>query len=144
MTNPAGFWVRFLASFLDGLIIGLPLAVISYFMLGEWDNETFTGSLTMLYTLIVPVVWTGYTIGKKIMGVRIAKVNGEKLGIGTMLLRVVVAGILYAVTFGIAYIASAFMVGIREDKRAIHDLIAGTYVTYNEPELETKFLAKEN
>ena len=90
MTNPAGFRVRFLASILDGLIIGLPLAVISYFILGEWDNETFTGSLTMLYTLIVPVVWTGYTIGKKIMGVRIAKVNGEKLGIGTMLLRVVV------------------------------------------------------
>lgn len=47
-----------------------------------------------------------------------------------MLLRMIVAAIIYGVTLGIAAIVSAFMVGIREDKRSIHDLIAGTYVTY--------------
>ncbi len=35
--------------------------------------------------------------------------------------------------FGIAAIVSAFMVGLREDKRSIHDFVAGTYVTYAEP-----------
>ena len=28
------------------------------------------------------------------------------------------------------------MVGLREDKRAIHDFIAGTYVTHNPPYYE--------
>ena len=57
--------------------------------------------------------------------------DGSKVGYGVMLLRVIVGGIIYVVTLGIALIVSAFMVGIREDKRAIHDFIAGTYVTKN-------------
>ncbi|MFJ7975866.1 RDD family protein [Peribacillus sp. JNUCC 23] len=34
---------------------------------------------------------------------------------------------------GVLYIISAFMIGLREDKRALHDLIAGTFVTKNLP-----------
>ncbi|KZZ84450.1 MULTISPECIES: RDD family protein [Bacillaceae] len=33
----------------------------------------------------------------------------------------------------IMLLASAIMVGVREDKRSLHDLIAGTYVTRNSP-----------
>ena len=66
-----------------------------------------------------------------------------KLGIGDMLMRVVVAGLIYAVTLGIAAIVSAFMVGLREDKRSLHDLIAGTYVTYNAPGEEADFIVNE-
>lgn len=67
------------------------------------------------------------------MGIRIFRVDGEKLGIGTMLLREFVAGIVYIVTLGLGMIVSAFMVGLRKDHRAIHDFIAGTYVTSNKP-----------
>ncbi len=63
------------------------------------------------------------------MGVQIVKINREKLGIGTMLMRNLVGGLVYVLTLGIGLIVSAFMVGLREDRRAIHDLIAGTYVT---------------
>ena len=35
-----------------------------------------------------------------------------------MVLRVIVAGIIYVVTLGIGLIVSAFMVGLRDDKRA--------------------------
>lgn len=132
--NPAGFWARFAANLLDGLIIGLPLSFISYLLFGSWDETPITSLGNVLYTLLVPVLWYGYTIGKKVLGIRIAKVDGSKLGFGTMLLRVVVGGLIYAFTFGIALIVSAFMVAIREDKRAIHDFIAGTYVTYDPPE----------
>jgi uncharacterized RDD family membrane protein YckC len=48
-----------------------------------------------------------------------------------MLLRTLVSGIFYALTIGIGAIVSAFMVGIREDKRAIHDFIAGTEVVHD-------------
>jgi uncharacterized RDD family membrane protein YckC len=44
-----------------------------------------------------------------------------------------VAAIVYGITLGIAVIVSAFMIGLRKDKRAIHDFIAGTYVTYEKP-----------
>lgn len=133
ITKPVGFWRRFLAGLLDTLIIGLPLAVISYFIAGDWEGDPFTSLIDALYYLIVPVVWTGYTIGKRIVGVRIVKVNGEKLGFWAMVMRTIVAGIVYVVTIGIGLIVSAFMVGLRKDKRAIHDFIAGTYVTYEKP-----------
>ncbi len=51
-----------------------------------------------------------------------------------MILRVLLGGLIYGVTFGIGVIVSAFMVGMREDKRSIHDFVAGTYVTYRSPD----------
>jgi uncharacterized RDD family membrane protein YckC len=86
-----------------------------------------------LYGLIVPVVWYGYTVGKRLVGIRIARINGEKVSLWTMIKRNVIAGLVYGITFGIALIVSIFMVAFRHDKRAIHDMIAGTYVTQNPP-----------
>ncbi len=132
-SNPAGFWVRLGANLLDALIIGVPLLLLSYAINGHTDGDWFTNLISFLYSLLLPIFWHGYTLGKKIMGVRIVKVNGEPVGFGAMLLRLIVAGILYGITFGILVIISAIMVGVRDDKRSIHDLIAGTYVTYDKP-----------
>ncbi|CAH0346722.1 RDD family protein [Bacillus sp. CECT 9360] len=134
MTNPAGFWRRLLANILDGLIIGISVSVISYLITRNWEADTFDSVANMVYALIIPIIWHGYTVGKKIMGVRIAKVNGGKLGFGAMLMRTLVAGLVYGLTIGIALIVSAFMVGLRKDKRALHDLMAGTYVTFDKPQ----------
>lgn len=132
--RPAGFWIRFGANLLDALLIGLPLFFISYLITGDTtQQEPFTDVLSFLYSLLVPVFWYGYTVGKKLVGIRIVKINGDPVGIGTMLMRNLVAGLFYVITIGIGLIISAFMVGMREDKRAIHDLIAKTYVTYNRP-----------
>ena len=138
INRPAGIWVRLLAMILDGLIIGIPLAVIGYLMTGNWEENPLTNAVSFVYSLLLPVFWYGYTVGKKILGIRIAKVNGEKLGIGAMLLRNIVGGLVYVVTLGIGAIVSAFMVGLREDKRSLHDMIAGTYVTYDAPEINNQ------
>ena len=143
MTNPAGFWVRLLASIMDTLIISIPLGIIAYILTGNWDNENLSGTISAIYSIVLPIIWYGYTVGKRMMKIRIVKVDGSKLGIGAMLMRVVVAGLIYIVTLGIAAIVSAFMVGLREDKRALHDLIAGTYVTYNAPGDENDFVVNE-
>ncbi len=127
----AGFWIRLWAALLDVIIVGLPFALISYILMGNFDENMFTNLISFLYSLLLPVVWGGYTVGKRVAGVRIRKVSDHSSpGIGTMLLRNVVAGFVYGITFGIAIIVSAFMVGLREDKRSIHDLIAGTEVVY--------------
>ncbi|MGG0937920.1 RDD family protein [Brevibacillus centrosporus] len=134
-SHAVGFWRRFGASLLDGLIIGVPLALLSYLITGETKGNLFTNLVSILYSLLLPVFWYGYTVGKRIVGIRIVKMDGSPVGIGTMLLRIVVGcWLIYTVTLGIGAIISAIMVGVREDKRAIHDLIAGTYVTSDLPE----------
>jgi uncharacterized RDD family membrane protein YckC len=125
----AGFWVRLGALILDAVIVGVPLTIISLIITGGGGREYFTNVLSFLYSLLTPVFWNGYTIGKRICGIRIRRVDdGSAPGIGTMLMRNVVGGIVYVVTLGIGVIVSAIMVGVREDKRSLHDMIAGTEV----------------
>ncbi|AKG05456.1 hypothetical protein AAV35_012210 [Salimicrobium jeotgali] len=134
MQQPAGFWVRLGANILDSLIIGVILALLAFIVYGDITRAgeaSALDALSFLYSLLLPVFWRGYVIGKKLMGVRIVKVSGEDVTIGNMLLRIVVGGIVYVLTIGIGVIVSAFMVGLREDKRAIHDLIAGTQVIHD-------------
>ncbi|AIF42840.1 RDD family protein [Virgibacillus sp. SK37] len=136
ITNPAGFQNRFLARVLDLMIIFIGVGIISYFIYGKfYDPDTmkpidYTG---LIYGILLPVVWYGYTLGRRMAGNRIVRVDGKSVGIGTMLLRDVLGGVIYTLTLGIGLIISAFMIGIREDKRTIHDLIAQTYVTTEPP-----------
>lgn len=131
VSNPAGFWRRFGAGLIDGLIISLPCTFIFGLFLSETSLNSAVSIIELLYAIILPVIWSGYTIGKKLLGIRIMKVNGEPVSFGTMLIRTIIAGFIYAITLGIGLIVSAFMVGMRSDKRAIHDFLAGTYVTHN-------------
>ncbi|MFI8708283.1 RDD family protein [Bacillus sp. NPDC077411] len=127
----AGFWRRLGANILDALIF-LPFYLI--FRLLNMSEDIVEGTLNILevlYTLIVPVVWIGYTVGKKAVGVRIVRIDGQEITIWTTLKRYLLAGMVYGITLGIAIIVSAFMVALREDKRSIHDFIAGTQVIHD-------------
>lgn len=61
------------------------------------------------------------------------KKDGAQVVLVTMIMRVIIAGLVYGITFGLGLIVSLFMIGLREDKRMLHDFIAGTYVTYASP-----------
>lgn len=124
----AGFWIRFAAILLDAIIVAVPLTIISIIISGGYRDEFITDIISFLYSLLLPVIWYGYTIGKRICGIRIRKIDGSPPSLGTMLMRNVVAAIVYVITLGIGLIISLFMVVFREDHRAIHDFIAGTEV----------------
>ena len=128
--EPAGFWIRLAANIIDSLLVGIPLAIISL-LLGLADDNIAINTVAFMYGLLLPVVWSGYTVGKKIVGIKIKKVDGSDLGLGAMFMRVVVAGIVFGVTLGIGVVVSAFMVGLRQDKRGLHDFMAGTQVVYD-------------
>lgn len=130
MRNPAGFGERFFATFIDAILTAISFGLITYLVHGELNPDGFnvTDVLNVLYFVLLPVVWSGYTVGKKALGIRIVKKNGEDVGVLNMILRYFVAGIIYVFTFGIGFIASIFMVALREDKRAVHDFIGGTQV----------------
>lgn len=127
--KPAGFWIRFFAKLLDQLLIILPLAHLFVLVLNK-DLETTEYVFSLLYYLLLPVIWSGYTVGKRFVGIRIVKVDGTDVHLGNMLLREVISQLIYYLTFGIALVISGLLVIFREDKRALHDLLAGTCVVY--------------
>ncbi|WP_082233019.1 RDD family protein [Halobacillus massiliensis] len=138
--DPAGFWKRAGGNIVDGLILSVAgfLLVDLVLMLNSnppADNQPFSAAdniktvIQLAYSIILPVVWAGYTVGKRALSIKITKFGShEKVTFGTMVLRILVAGLVYAVSLGICFIISLFMVIFREDKRAIHDFIAGTQV----------------
>ncbi|MCP3032857.1 RDD family protein [Halobacillus sp. A1] len=135
--NPAGFWPRLGARVIDILIFSLVIGFISIPLYGEFLFFTDTSDFKVidftgfLYSLFLPLIWNGYTIGKKALGNRIVKKGGGEVDFKTMFLRAIVSSVVYVLTLGIGIIISAFMIGLRDDKRSIHDFIAGTYVTKN-------------
>ena len=133
--RPAGFWIRALAAVIDLVLFALvqfSLRLIGRRLVGADVESAMTiGPTAGFFTLIFAAAYTtvlhglaGQTIGKMIVGVRV--IAGEETPpFGAALLR-----------FG-AYFASAatfmlgfVMAGLRHDKRALHDLVAGTRVEH--------------
>ncbi|SFD71024.1 Uncharacterized membrane protein YckC, RDD family [Bacillus sp. 491mf] len=124
----AGFWRRFGANIIDGLILVPFLVIFRVFNVSEDASDAVASLLHTLYYLIVPIAWAGFTVGKRALNVRIVRMDGENITIWTTLKRYLLGGMVYTFTLGIAVIVSAFMIALRKDKRSIHDLIAGTQV----------------
>lgn len=128
VVRTAGFGIRLGAQLIDSVILGIPYA-LGYFLFTEnLSLDIAYDVFALFYSIALPILWNGQTIGKKVLGIRIKKLTGEKIGLGTMLLRTLVAGLIYGITLGIAFFVSFLMVVFRKDKRSLHDLVAGTYV----------------
>jgi uncharacterized RDD family membrane protein YckC len=140
----AGFWLRFLAIFLDGLIIGVPLAAVAalvVFGLGlhkEFNNpnSTVPAVLDLAFRLIYVLVAWLYsasqesgphmaTWGKRACGIVVTDVNGHRLTFGRASGRFF-AKILSNITCYIGYVMAAFT----ERRQGLHDMVAGTVVVH--------------
>jgi uncharacterized RDD family membrane protein YckC len=131
----AGFGVRLLADLFDFSILTIPISLFFFWLKGEYSyNWTLGWTWQVIHTLYltsVPLVWNGYVIGKRIFNIRVKRMDEDKLTFKNMFLIEVVGKFIIAyLTIGLSSIASVIMVIFREDKRAVHDLIAGTYVSY--------------
>lgn len=133
--KPAGFGIRFLASIIDFLIISSILGIVFYFINGnysiEWTNGFTFRFFYTLYLTVIPILWGGYIIGKRICKIKIKRFkDDENVTILNMVMREVVGNyIVVLATFGISVLVSGLMVIFRKDKRGIHDFIGGTYVS---------------
>lgn len=118
----AGFWLRFVAYIIDGIILLVVNIVVSLLV-----TETLEGTLIAL--AIGPVYtigfWTalGATPGKLVVGVQITTAEGEPIDFGRAILRYV-GYFVSAITLGIGFL----MIGLTREKRGLHDFIAGTVV----------------
>ena len=159
----AGFWVRFTASFLDTLFLALPVAVVIYFLSnGNWfdlsiyqqnliyaingnaaaalahqPQTSFTWELVFeISVLVVTIVfwrrWRGATPGKKIVKIKIVDAKTFDDITNKQAITRSLGYIISTIPFLLGFIIVAF----RKDKRAFHDLLAGTAVIYDEDERE--------
>jgi uncharacterized RDD family membrane protein YckC len=132
--RPAGFWIRGAALGTDYAIVGaieLLADALAALLLGEArsGSRVYTAALRafqILFGALYPVVfhWLwGQTFGKMLLGVRVVTVDGHPLSLRVALIRGV-GYVLSYLTLGAGFV----MAGLRPDKRALHDLVAGTRV----------------
>jgi uncharacterized RDD family membrane protein YckC len=133
-TRPAGFWIRAGAALLDVVVFFVVQRSLSVAGARVWgrpveDDPTVAGLVglfsvlfTALYTTVLHAL-TGQTLGKLALGVRVVGVDGRPLAVGAALLRWLGYGV-SAAPLGFGFL----MAGLRRDKRALHDLIAGSRV----------------
>jgi len=129
-----GFWKRFLAKFLDGIIVAIPNQLIGL-LIGYLAGQIGLGEVgAMLVALPVTFgIAIGYEVffirkydatpGKMALGLKLLRANGDKLTAGRVVGRYF-ANLLSALVLYIGYI----MAGFDDEKRALHDRICDTRV----------------
>lgn len=154
----AGFWTRAFASLLDTLFVAVPIGAAVYLLSGgEWfDMSQFqnniqyamSGNAQMALTNQPPkslkwelffefavifatiLFWKrfqGATPGKKTMHIKVVDADTFE-EIGTK--QAVTRSLGYVISTA-AFLTGFIMVAFRDDKRALHDLLAGTAVVYD-------------
>lgn len=148
--NYAGFWLRFVALIIDGIVLAILQFVVIAPILGVIGLGMSSGSgmdpddPTMMIAkfmaifstvgLVLQIVQILYftlmesskyqaTLGKLALGLIVTDINGQKLDFVKALIRnisKIVSWIILAVGF--------IMAGFTEKKQALHDIIAGTLV----------------
>ena len=139
--NYAGFWIRFGAKIIDGLIIGLPMVVIFFIVMIPVMSQNrgnsnpspvmaFLPSLLQLAFLFVNMCYQifflgkyGATPGKMACKIRVVTSDGSPISYGRATGRFF-SEILSGIICDIGYIIAAF----DGQKRALHDHICNTRV----------------
>ena len=136
-TEKATFAPRFIAYLLD-LVFIYAIALVGLFTIGlttdfvrrDPAEGTAPIYLTVFYVLasfayfLVPVALYGQTLGKRLMGIQVVDTRGRPPGWKGALLREVLGKFLSNLTLSVGYL----MVLGHPERRALHDLVAGTWV----------------
>lgn len=133
--RPAGFWIRLVGFGIDLLIVMAAQGLLRLLAARRWGADldgtpTLQGAVvffSLLFAVLYPTVLhalTGQTVGKLLVGVRVVATDGELLPAGAALLRALVHWLSLAFMLGLGHV----LAGLRKDKRALHDLLAGSRV----------------
>ena len=137
-----GFWIRFVASFIDGiilLILIILLASISLVIFGAALGEgagvgmfflvlILASIATILYKPIMEASEYQGTVGKYALGMKVVDKNGQRITMTSSFLRT----ILYIIgAQGFLLCLGVVMIGFTEYKQGLHDILANTYVVTN-------------
>jgi len=131
-TEYAPFGDRFIAYFVDNIIIGVPFFTFSYLMgILLWNIPLLALLLDLTATFLIihfyfalPISQNGTTFGRKMFRVEYLDINTmEYPSVGKVWLRVIGYSI-SGLFFGVGFLLALFT----EKRQALHDLIANTIV----------------
>lgn len=114
----AGFWIRFLASFVDAIIILIPSIILS----GPFQ---IVGSLIwgLLYYPVFESSFAMATPGKVVCGLKLLTEDGKKLSLKTALIRYFFRYV------SCLFLCLGFFLNLFTKKRqTLHDMVSGTIV----------------
>ena len=119
-----GFWIRFAASIIDGVI----LFIVSSILLIPLRFIYWPAMLSNIFLLWL-YYWLftglkGQTLGKMAVGIKVVNAQGDIIGLGAAAMREILGKTLSAIAL---YIGFFWIAGDRQ-KQGWHDKIAGTYV----------------
>ncbi|WP_372847074.1 RDD family protein [Pontiella sp.] len=139
----AGFWCRFGAVFIDGIVMyvaNLPIGIAFSLMMPMMQSGNsrpgaafwLAFAVMYLFQLAIPALYMilmhgkyGATLGKKAMGIKVVMSDGSPISYGRATGRYF-AYILSGLILYVGYIMAAF----DDEKRALHDHICNTRVIY--------------
>jgi len=127
ITIYAGFWRRFVAALIDGII--LAIAVVSVGLIFSFEEEgEIRGSIlgllvSWLYYALQESSPSRATLGKKALGITVTDLNGNRISFGRATGRHF-GKVLSAIILYVGFL----MAGFTEKKQALHDMMAGCLV----------------
>lgn len=130
--NYAGFWIRFAAYFIDGVMLWLVNVAIAFLLLDGYSSlqvsvplQLFSVVLGIAYFAVMESSTRQATVGKMAVGIKVGNAQGGQISFANALGRYF-AKILSAIILLIGFM----MAGWDSKKQALHDKIAKTYVYY--------------
>ena len=141
-TELAGRGMRLLAVVIDGLIQGAIYWILTLVAFSALDPRkgnigvgVIVGQIVLGFVLFILVQGyllhtEGQTVGKKLLGMRIVRTNGERATLGRLLgLRYLVGWIIVMIPFaGAIYALVDCLMIFRDSRKCLHDNIADTIV----------------
>jgi uncharacterized RDD family membrane protein YckC len=151
----AGFWLRFVAALIDGIILGIPIGIVFALMIMSAIPALTTSKdpmviltamfprIFMFIIIYVAACWLYWglmessswqaTLGKKALGLYVTDLTGSRVTFGRASGRFFAGrGLSVVPTIGgLYYLIDCIMAGFTEKKQALHDMIAGCLVQRN-------------
>ena len=118
-----GVWRRFLAVLVDAIILGVVLGIISFALRGSAVGATLVSVLGIAYLIVLEAI-QGATIGKKVLGLRVVKLDGSPIGWGESIVR----NLLRIIDGFAGYLLGAIFIWTSPKKQRLGDRVAKTVV----------------
>ncbi len=130
--TPGGFWLRVFASIIDWIVLLVVIVVVNTgaTILVLYDERPWVAlliytawpALCLLYAPVLIGIWET-TVGKRCFKLYVVRSDGNRCGFWRALFRTFAT-----IVSGLILFIGYLMVAARQDKRALHDLIADTAV----------------
>lgn len=131
-TQPASFGARFMAYLVDAFLVIVAAVILGLLLSPLLHSDASIYLLAFLiYAVyfVVPTALSGQTPGKRLMSIRVVNAQGQAPSYGQAVMREVLGKFLSSLLLNLGYLMALF----HPEKRALHDLIAGTWVVTRPP-----------